>query len=425
MNAPTPVPSASRAARVQQIVTPGGIEAWLVEDYAVPMVAFDFAFKAGATNDPAGRMGATSMMSALLDEGAGSFDADAFHRALDEKAVELSFRAGYDAINGDLKTLSRYVDDAFEFLRLSLSQPRFGEDAIERVRSQTIAGLRHEANDPDAVAGKTWRQAAFPGHPYGLPAGGDLASVAAITRADIASMHAALMARDNLRIAAVGAIDAKRLSALIDKAFADVPAESNAQPVAPVIPVSGARHVADIDVPQTTLRISLPGISRHDRDFVPAVVLNHIFGGGSFSSRLFQEVREKRGLAYSVWTQLQNYGQSELLSGGTSTKNERALESLQVIEEQMNLLLKDGPTPDELEKAKKYLIGSYALRFDTSTKIAGNLVSMQVDGYPVEYLDQRNGMIAAVTMDDINRAAKRLFEGKSFLVAAAGRPVGL
>lgn len=425
MNAPTPVPSTSRAARVQQIITPGGIEAWLVEDYAVPMVAFDFAFKAGATNDPAGRMGASSMMSALLDEGAGKYDADAFHRALDEKAVELSFRAGYDAVNGDLKSLSRYVDDAFEFLRLSLTEPRFDDDAIERVRSQMIAGLRHEANDPDAVASKTWRQAAFPGHPYGLPVGGDLDSVAAITRADIASMHVRLMARDNLRIAAVGAIDAKRLSALIDKAFAGIPAKSGAQAVAPVVPVSGARHVADIDVPQTTIRISLPGISRHDCDFVPAIVLNHIFGGGSFSSRLFQEVREKRGLAYSVWTHLQNYGHSELLSGGTSTKNERALESLQVIEEQMNLLLKDGPSEEELEKAKKYLIGSYALRFDTSTKIAGNLVSMQVDDYPVEYLDQRNGLIAAVTMDDVNRAARRLFEGKQFLVAAAGRPQGL
>ncbi|MBM3608665.1 MAG: insulinase family protein, partial [Alphaproteobacteria bacterium] len=214
-------------------------------------------------------------------------------------------------------------------------------------------------------------------------------------------------------------------SALIDSAFADLPQKSAGQAVKSVIPATDLRRVMDIDVPQTALRFSLPGIPRHDPDFVPAVVLNHIFGGGSFSSRLFQEVREKRGLAYSVWSHLQNYDKAELLSGGTSTKNERAAESIQVIEEEIAKLLADGPSPDELEKAKKFMIGSYALRFDTSTKIAGNLVSLQVDGYRVEYLDQRNGLIAAVTMEDVNRAAKRLFAGRKLLVAAAGRPQGL
>lgn len=425
MNAPAVIPAQSRAARVQQIRTPAGIEAWLVEDYAVPLVAFDFAFKAGSTNDPQGRAGASSMMTVLLDEGAGAMNADAFHRALDEKAVEISFRAGHDHVSGDLKTLSRHIDEAFEFLRLALNEPRFDADAIERVRAQMIAGLRHDANDPDAVAGRAWRQAAFADHPYARPGGGDLESVPAITREDIVSMHRALLARDILKIGVVGAIDAKRLAGLIDKAFAPLPAKAAVTPVASIEPATDKRKVMDIDVPQTTLRFSLPGVPRHDPDFIPAIVANHIFGGGSFSSRLFQEVREKRGLAYSVWTHLQNYESAAILSGGTSTKNERALESIEVIEEEIAKFLKDGPTADELDKAKKYLIGSYALRFDTSTKIAGNLVSLQVDGYPVEFLDQRNAKIAAVTMDDVHRVTQRLFAGKKLLVAAAGRPKGL
>jgi len=156
-----------------------------------------------------------------------------------------------------------------------------------------------------------------------------------------------------------------------------------------------------------------------------AVVVNHILGGGVFSARLFKEVREKRGLAYSVHSQLGAYDHAALFSGGTSTKNERAAESMSVIEEEIAKLVADGPTNDELDKAKKYLIGSYGLRFDTSTKIAGNLVTMQTDGLPVEYLDKRNDMIAAVTMDDVRRVTKRLFDGKPMLVTVAGRPEGM
>ncbi len=415
----------SRASKVQQIKTPLGIEAWLVEDYAVPLVAFDFAFRAGASNDPAGKAGATAMLAALLDEGSGDLTSDAFHRALDDKAVELSFHAGHDTMHGDLKTLSRHVDAAFDLLRLAVNEPRFDTDAIERVRAQTIAGLKGEANDPDALAGRAWRRATFPNHPYALQVSGDLETVPAITRDDIIGLHKNIMARNNLKIAAVGAIDATRLSALIDKVFGALPAQANVVDVADIEPASGAREIVDVDVPQTTLRFSLPGISRFDPDFMPAVVVNHILGGSSFSSWLFKEVREVRGLAYSVWTNLQNYKKSAIFSGGTSTKNERAAESLAVIEEQIAKLVSEGPTAEELEKAKKYLIGSYALRFDTSTKIAGNLVSLQVEDYPVEFLDRRNDMIAAVTMDDIRRVSRRLFEGKKLLVAAAGRPVGM
>ena len=422
---PNPAAAASRASKVQQIVTPKGIPAWLVEDYAVPLVAFDFAFKAGATNDPQGKAGATSMLSALLDEGAGDLDSDAFHRALDDRAIEIAFHAGHDTLSGDLKTLSRNTDEAFRLLRLAVNEPRFDADAIERVRAQTIAGLKHEANDPDAQAGRAWRRTAFAGHPYERPTSGDLESVPAVTREDIAALHRKLMARGNLRIAAVGAIDAKTLAANIDAVFGDLPEKPDVAEVPEFVAVTGKREIVDLDIPQTALRFSLPGIPRNDPDFMAAVVMNHILGGGSFSSWFFREVREVRGLAYSVWSHLQNYNKAALFSGGTSTKNERAAESMAVIEEQIAKLIGEGPSADELDKAKKYLIGSYALRFDTSTKIAGNLVSLQVEDYPVEFLDLRNGLIAAVTLEDIARVSKRLFEGKKLLVAAAGRPVGL
>ncbi|MDB5571364.1 MAG: peptidase domain protein [Hyphomicrobiales bacterium] len=416
----------SRAETVQRVVTPLGLEAWLVEDYAVPLVAFDFAFKGGASQDPAGKAGVAHMLSALLDEGAGPYDSDAFHRALDDRAVELSFHAGHDNFQGELKTLSKHVDEAFELMRVAVCEPRLETDAIERVRGQIVAGLKHEAKDPNTLSGRAFRKAAFGDHPYGRSSQGDLESIPRIVREDLTAFHRNALTRGNLKIAAVGAIDAARLASLIDKAFSALPAAPNLVAIPDVTPATdGARTIIDVDVPQTTIRFGLPGVPRHDPDYVTGVVLNHILGGGSFSARLFKEVREKRGLAYSVHSQLSNHDHAALFTGGTSTKNERAAESLSVIQEEIEKLRSDGPTETELEKAKKYLIGSYALRFDTSTKIAGNLVAMQTDGYPVDYLDRRNGLIAAVTMEDIKRVADRLFAGKTLLVAAAGRPEGM
>ncbi len=415
----------SRASRVQKVITPAGIEAWLVEDYTVPLVAFDFAFKAGAAHDPGGKAGVANMLSGLMDEGAGDLNADAFHRAMDDKAVEISFHAGHDAFSGDLKTLTRHIDDAFDLLALTVNKPRFDADAIQRVCSQIVAGLKRDAKDPDAMVGRAWRKSTFGDHPYGRPVSGDIESVQAITREDIVAAHKALMTRDVLKIAVVGAIDAKLLATLIDKTFGALPAKSSLATIGPVVPASGKREVIDLDVPQTTIRFSLPGIAREDDDFIPAIVLNHILGGGVFSARLFKEVREKRGLAYSVWSGLHTYDCAALFSGGTSTKNERAGESISVIEDEIAKLTADGPTPAELATAKKYLVGSYPLRFDTSTKIAGNLMSLQMDGRPVEFLDERNGLIEAVTLEDTHRVAKRLFDGKKLLVAAAGRPQGI
>ncbi len=417
----------TRAAGVQMVVSPkAGIEAWLVEDYAVPLIAFDFAFKGGHAQEPASKAGAVTMLSALLDEGAGGLDSGAFHRALDDKAVEISFSADRDALHGRMKTLTRHLPAAVELLRLAVNEPRFDADAIERVRSQMIAGLKRDAKDPDALAGKAWREAAFGDHPYGQSGRGTLDSVNAVTRDDLLGLRASMMARDTLKIAAVGALSAAALGEALDAVFAPLPARG-ALKMIPRAEIAnlGTRHIVDLDVPQSTIRFGLPGIDRHDPDFWIGVVVNHVLGGGVFSARLFKEVREKRGLAYSVHSQLSSFDHTAMFSGGTSTKNERAAESLAVIEEEIAKLCAGGPTEEELDKGKKFLIGSYALRFDTSTKIAGNLAGLQSEGYSVDFLDERNERIRSVTMEETKRVGRRLFEGRKLLVSAAGRPRGM
>ncbi len=426
MTARASTESPSRAAAVQKVVSKGGVEAWLVEDYAVPLVALEFAFKGGASQDPIGKPGVATLLAGLLDEGAGAYDADGFHRALDEDAIEMSFSADRDILSGRMQTLSRNSARAFELLRLAVSEARLDAEPFERVMSQVAASLKREANDPDYVAGRAFRSLSYPGHPYGLPVRGDLATLPTLARGNLIDMRGRVFARDRLKIAVVGAIDAATLAGHIDNVFGALPEKSDLDPIASVaFSGEGARQIIPIDVPQSTIRFGRQGIARKDPDFIAATVVNHILGGGIFSARLFREVREKRGLAYSVYSQLVAYDHAANLSGGTSTKNERAAESMEVIQAEIANLAEFGPTEQELDKAKKYLIGSYALRFDTSTKIAGQLVHLQTEGFGVEYLDERNRLIAAVTMEDAKRAAKRLFGDAKLLVTVAGRPEGM
>ncbi len=419
-------PPKSRAENVQRIKTPGGVEAWLVESYAVPLIALEFAVRGGAAQDPRGKEGLAMLLGGLLDEGAGPYDSRAFHRVVEELAVHIGFGADRDALSGHFQTLTRNADKAFPLLKLALNEARLESEAIERVRAQIVAGLKRDANDPDAMVGKAYREAAFPDHPYGRSIRGELDTLGGLSRADLDALRTRLLARDNLKIAVVGAINAGALAAMLDEVFGAWPKTGDLTPV-PEIEVAnvGQRRIVDLDVPQSAIRFGRPGIGKKDPDYFAAMVINHILGGGAFTSRLFNEVREKRGLAYSVHSQLHDYDHCAALFGGGATKNERAGETLEVIEEQCRLLASEGPTADELDKARKFLTGSYALRFDTSTKMANQLVHLQLDEQEPSYLDERNAKINAVTLDHARAVARRLLGDGKMLVAVAGRPAGV
>lgn len=416
--------AAQGAAKIERIVSPGGIEAWLVHEPSVPVIAMDFAFGGGANEDPADKPGVSNMVSALLDEGAGDLDSRSFQERLQELAVSISFSAGRDHFRGSLRTLSQNKDRAFDLLRLALTAPRFDADAIERVRAQALAGLRRETTDPNNIANKRWWQTAFPDHPYGRPVNGTLQSVPQIAGDDLRAYARRAFARDNLKIAVVGDIDARSAGEWIDRVFGGLPAKAQLTPVANAKPQKlGLRDIVDLDIPQTVLSFGGQGVARKDPDFFAAYIVNHILGGGSFSSRLYREVREVRGLAYSVGSSLVWLNHAALFKGGTATRADRAAETLQVMEREMRRLAESGPSADELAKAKSYLKGSYALGFDTSSKIAGQLVNIQLDDLGIDYVDRRDALIDAVTLDDVKRVAKRLLDGE-LLVTVVGRAQG-
>ena len=417
--------SLAQATKIERVVSPGGIEVWLVQDKTVPLIAMDFAFRGGAAQDPADRAGVANMVSGLLDEGAGELDSKAFHERLEEKAIQLGFNAGRDHFRGWLRTLVENRDQAVELLRLALTAPRFDPEEVERVRAQVIARLTRESTSPNDISGKRWWSTAFPGHPYGRPVSGTLESVPGITVADLKDYTRRVFAKDRLKIAVVGDIDAASTGALVDRVFGSLPAKAELAPVdAAHLEGLGRRIVVDLDVPQAVVTFGGPGIARKDPDFMAAYIVNHILGGGAFSSRLYREVREKRGLAYSVHSQLVWLDHAAMLMGGTGTRAERTGETIEVIEQEIGRLAQTGPTDEELAQAKSYLKGSYALGFDTSAKIAGQLVQIQLDDLGLDYIDRRSAMIDAVTIADVRRVAKRLLDG-GLLVTVVGRPQGV
>lgn len=415
--------TAAPAAKIERVVTPGGIEVWHVRDTTLPMISMEFAFRGGAAQDPADKPGVATMVAALLDEGAGEFDARTFQERLEERAIVLNFNAQRDSMRGSLKALTEHRAAAVELLRLALTAPRFEAAAIERIRAGMIAGIRRRATDPNDIAGDRWFARAFPDHPYGRPARGTLESVAKIDADDLRALHRNQFARSNLKIATIGAADAAEIAMLVDKVFGELPANAVVSPVPEAMPQGGNQHdIVDLDVPQTVITFGGVGLKRADPDFIPAYVLNHILGGGTFSSRLYREIREKRGLAYSVYSYLAPFDRAGLFIGGVSTRNDRAAESLAIILDQIRKIATEGPSADELAKAKSYLIGSFPLRFDTSAKIAGQLLEMQLEDLGIDYIDRRNGLIEAVKAEDVRRAAARFLTDAKLLVTLVGRP---
>ncbi len=416
----------ARATEIEAVTSPGGIRAWLVREPSIPMISVQLSWRGGAKLDPEGKEGLADMVSSLLDEGAGELDSQAFQTRLEELAISLSFGAGRDDFSGRLRTLSKNRDEAFRLLGLALTRPRFDPEPVERIRSQIVSGLLRDDEDANSVASRTFFRKAFADHPYGRPTDGTVEGVKAVTIDDLKDFVARRLARDNLVIGVVGDIDGDELGLLLDRALGGLPERAEPFEVAEAkLPAKGSVTVIDKDIPQSVVVFGEAGIKRDDPDWYAAYVMNYILGGGGFSSRLQDEVREKRGLAYSVYSYLYPLDNGALHLGGVATKNERTAESLAVVRREFRRLRDEGVSEQELADAKTYLNGSFPLQLSSNASIARLLVAMQRDDLGIDYLDRRADLINAVTVDDVQRVARRLLRPDDLIVVIVGRPKGI
>ncbi len=417
---------AAFAIDIQKVVTPGGIEVWLVEERAIPLVTLSASFRAGSINDPEGKDGLAAMLSSLLDEGAGDMDSLAFQKRLEDKAIRLGFSSDRDTFSASVNTLSKNKEEAFSLLHLALTEPRFDEEAVERVRDQILVSHERAEEDPRTIANRTWYEKAFGEHPYARRVLGTDETIKSITKADLQGYLKANVTRDRMFLAAVGDIDAETLSALIDSTFGGLPEKS--APIADTvleIENTGKVTVVDKDIPQSVMTFGTRGLLRDDPDFMPAFVMNYVLGGGGFASRLMEEVREKRGLTYGIYTYLLPLDQAGLYLGQVATDNAKAAETISIVRDELKKLRDEGISEEELKNAKTYLTGSYPLRFDSNTKIASQLVGIQMEDLGIDYIDKRNDLINAVTLEDIKRVAERLIDPENLIVTIVGAPENL
>ncbi len=413
------------AVEIQEVTSPGGITAWLVEEHSIPFTALEIRFKGGASLEAPGKRGAINLMTGLIEEGAGEMDSQAFATAQESLAAQFSFSVHDDALSVSARFLTENRAESVDLLKTALNDPRFDMDAVERVRAQVLSALRSDATDPEEIASRAFDSMAFGDHPYGSAYDGTIESVTALTRDDVVEAHRRVLTRDHLYVAAVGDITAAELGVLLDELLGGLPEEGAEEPGHVQPEFTGGVTVVPFDTPQSVAIFGHEGIERDDPDFFTAFVLNQILGGGDFNSRLMEEVREKRGLTYGVYSYLVDKDYADLYMGSVRSANARIADAVQVIRDEWARIAAEGVTPEELEDAKTYLTGAYPLRFDGNGRIADILVGMQLGDLPIDYIETRNAKIEAVTLEDVRRVAKRLVRPEALHFVVVGQPEGL
>ena len=414
------LPVAAFAAQVKALPSPKDQQIWFAEDHTVPIVSLVASLPAGSVYDTKGKDGLAAFAAALMDEGAGNLDSRAFQTALSEKAIRFSAKAERDYVVITVTTLKENAGEAFRLLGLALKSPRFDADAIARVRSQMLQNLEQDKQDPEKVAGKAFDHAFYGDHPYGHDPDGDAAGINAITRADLTSFAKNHWVQGGMLLAAAGDIAPSQLQDLIGKTFGVLPAGTSGAISPPAHLGSPGIQNIPMNVPQPTVMFGLPGISRADKDFIPAYVANHILGSGDFTARLTVEVRVKRGLTYGIQTELDNDRQAAAMVGNVASRADAVRQTIDVVRATMKDFADKGPTAQELADAKTYLTGSFPLAFTSNMGTATQLGAYQRQGLDVGYVTRRNGLINAVTIDDVRRVAKRLYTADSLTIVVAG-----
>jgi zinc protease len=410
---------------IQQVTSPGGLKAWLVEEPSIPFVALDMSFRGGASLEVADKRGAINLMTALLEEGAGSMDAREFARAAEGLASSFRFSVDDDELNVSARFLTENQEASVALLKEALQNPSFDADAIERVRGQVLSSIRSSAKDPGDIARKTMDELLYGDHPYGSSLNGTVETVTALTRDDLVAAHRDVLARDRIFIGVAGDITPQALGLLLDDLLGGLPETGAPLPARAEVNVPSGVTVVDFATPQSVALFAQKGIAQKDEDWFAATVMNHILGGGSFESRLMAEVREKRGLTYGVYSYLVPMDLAETYQGSVSSANDRIAEAISVIRDEWRKMAENGATQQELEDAKTYITGSYPLRFDGNQQIAGILVGMQMLGLPIDYIATRNDKVDAVTLEDVRRVAGEVLDPEGLAFVVVGQPEGL
>jgi len=417
-------PAQASILQIQEVTSKNGVKAWLVEDKSIPVISVRFLFKgAGSVNDSADKQGLSQILSNTLDEGAGDLDSKAFQEKLNNHSISLSFSSSRDDFSGSLKTLSKYQDIAFDLLNLSLTKPRFEDDALTRMIESNLVRIRSNITDPEWMNARLTNAVLYQNHPYAFNSGGTLSSLPRIKSDDLRAKFKTQLAQDNLIVSVAGDMTKQQVLAMLDKVFGDLPKTADIKKTED-IQISGLSTVTlyKQDIPQTIISMAVEGIKHTDPDYYAAEIMDFIFGSSGFGSRLTEEIREERGLTYGIYSGLSEMEHARVLSIGTSTRNDKVQEVINLTKQTMQDMVKAPVTDKELNDAKSYLIGSVPLQLTSTDRISGMMIGLMRDDLPMDYLETRAQRLKTISIDDVVRASQRLLKSENLKIILVGNP---
>lgn len=417
------VPAVQAVPTIQHWVTDNGARVLFVEASEIPIVDVRFVFGAGSSRDQS-NSGLAQLVSRLLREGAGALDANAFNEQLAATGAVFSTGALRDMAWVSLRSLSdqQYLAPALKLLQTVLSSPRFDGDAIERSKANTLVEIRREQQSPSKIASKAFYKAVYGDHPYASPMRGTETSVSAMSRDDIVGFNSRYYVAQNATVAIVGSLSrtqAERIAADLSASMAAGEAARALSPV-PMLPEAASHHIEFPSI-QSHVRIGQPGLKRGDPDYFPLLVGNHILGGGGLVSILFDEVREKRGLSYSVNSYFSPMAELGPFTASLQTDNSQQDEAITVLRNELDKFITNGPTPEALQAATQNLIGGFPLRIASNSKTVEYLAMIGFYRLPLDYLQTFTGHVAAVTIEDVRSAFRRRLDPAKMIMVVVGR----
>lgn len=409
----------AQAVTIDTVVSKENISAYFVESNTLPMVSMQVSFRAGSAFDPAEKQGVSAMVGALIGQGTTKLTSEELQQKFQNIGAKFGASSGDLNVKVTLKTLSEHKEEAFELMKKALLHPRFDEEDFNRIKKAVVSNLKQHAEKPSFVLSENFNRIYYGKHPYGNSM--TIESVEKLTLDDIRAFYAKHFNQANMVVSVVGDLSQPELVDVLDNMLADLPKGHvrNKIKQIPVVPTAQFVRIPHPS-PQTHIMMAHKGISRHDPDYFAAYTMNYILGGGGFNSRLMEEVREKRGLAYSVYSYFEPMPIFGRFVAAVQTKNKSAGLAMDIMRQEFHKMKKGEITRKDVENAKRYLVGSFPLRIDSNAKILGYLTVMQMENLPVDYIDTWASKVNALTYEDIVRVAKRLLNPEEMVVVTVG-----
>jgi len=410
------------ALEFEKLKTNSGIEFWFVKDSSIPIVSVSFSFKGGSSLENENQNGLSNLMTSMLDEGTRRLSASDYKNAVKTNGMKLSISSQKDKIDGAFQVISTQTSEGFDLFYESLNHPSFSEKEITKVKKQIIASLKIDQSDISTRASNLFNKHFFGDHSFSKNIKGSISSINNFSKNDLMNFHEKAFQRKNLIIGVAGNIEKNQIKKKIELVFGNLKNSFDTPGIKKFYNLKTGDKIQKIATPQTSVLFGHPGLERKNEDFFALRIANYILGGGGFQSRLYKEIREKRGLVYSIYSYLLPYENDGVVIGGFQTRNKSVFETIQSVKKEWEEIQKKGITKKEFENAKDYFNGSFTRNFTSTLSIARLLQIVQYYKLGDDYFKNRKEIINNLKLDKVNNVISEKFKSDKLFFMIVGEP---